>query len=78
MVCYLLSNGGTAISFYQISENYVSIHFQFVKLKPYIGEKPLLRLSAEDLRSLYQTLMESGNRNKGREYGTEATQEMRC
>ena len=39
-------------------------------VKPYIGEKPLLRLSAEDLRSLYQTLMERGNRNKGREYGT--------
>ena len=34
-------------------------------VKPYIGEKPLLRLSAEDLRSLYQTLMERGNRNKG-------------
>ena len=39
-------------------------------VKPYIGEKPLLRLSAEDLRSLYQTLMESGNRNKGSEHGT--------
>ena len=39
-------------------------------VKPYIGEKPLLRLSAEDLRSLYQTLMERGNRNKGSEHGT--------
>ena len=39
-------------------------------VKPYIGEKPLLKLSAEDLRSLYQTLMERGNRNKGSEHGT--------